>query len=167
MTHYVPCAFVYAPPRWHIAVALQFCQQLICFAIRIHVHVQLQFVNRSCKCLAWWSLGRDVANVCVCISLVVFVSATEGVDFISSFNAAAFAHVEQIRNVWVMYVELLLRSFAGNTIVSERVDVAERRLARLCRLRRRLPKRSGCCFHLGVDCQVRNRGRHLSTISPV
>ena len=67
-------------------------------------------------------------------------------DFISLFNAAAFAHVEQIRNVWVMYVELLLRSFGGNTIGSERVDVAERRLARLCRL----PERGGCCFHLGA-----------------
>ena len=97
----------------------------------------------------------------------VFRWCYRGVDFISLFNAAAFAHVEQIRNVWVMYVELLLRSFGGNTIVSERVDVAERRLARLCRLRRRLPERSGCCFHLGVDCQVRNRGRHLFAISPV
>ena len=54
-----------------------------------------------------------------------FVSATEGLDFISLFNAAAFAHVEQIRNVWVMHVELLLRSFV-TTIVSERVDVAGR-----------------------------------------
>ena len=44
MTHYLPCAFVYAPPRLHIAVALQFCQQLIGFAITIHVHMQLQFV---------------------------------------------------------------------------------------------------------------------------
>ena len=44
MTHYLPCAFVYAPPRLHIVVALQFCQQLIGFAITIHVHMQLQFV---------------------------------------------------------------------------------------------------------------------------
>ena len=120
MTHYLPCAFVYAPMRLHIAVALQFCQQLIGFAITIHVQMQLHFVNRSCKCLAWWRLGRDIANVCVCILFVLL-----RVDFTSLINAAAFTHSEQIRNVWVMHVEFLLRSFVP-TIVLERVDVAGR-----------------------------------------